>query len=101
LNEGFIFLHNTKSYLWEKLKNCIDGEFLKVYMNSSNLIYVDFLGTKTCITIQPLPIYIIITLLHHRIAANKDAKKPYEYNCEGMKAIVENISHIYGYIHYT
>jgi hypothetical protein len=35
---GLIFLHNTKLSSYGELKNCIEWEFLRVYMNSSNLI---------------------------------------------------------------
>jgi len=38
--ERFIFLRNTKPFLFGKLKICIGGGFLGIYMNSSNLIYI-------------------------------------------------------------
>jgi len=47
--EGFgrlTFLHNTKPSSFGELKNCIGGGFWRVYMNSSNLIYVNIIFLK-------------------------------------------------------
>ena len=46
---GLIFLQNIKSSLFEELKNCIEGGFEMVYMNSSNLIYVVIIFLKLII----------------------------------------------------
>jgi len=43
---GLTFLHNTKLSSFEELKNCIEGEFWRVYMNSSNLIYIVIIFLK-------------------------------------------------------
>jgi len=43
---GSTFLHNTKPLSFWELKNCIGEEFWKVYMNSSNLFYVDIIFLK-------------------------------------------------------
>jgi len=43
---GLTFLHNTKTSTFEELKNCIGEEFWRIYMNSSNLIYVVIIFLK-------------------------------------------------------
>jgi len=43
--DSIFFIIQNSSHL-EELKNCIGGEFWRVYMNSSNLIFVVIIKLK-------------------------------------------------------